>query len=488
MTTLDSEEGEDRVQLNAVLMDEWKRFRSSNTPFTIPGHKGRGRVLSRDLGELLSSDVPLYGGLDTVKLSHGHLAAAEERAARLWSADWARFSTGGSTHGNQAALMAVAQLPGDGVLIGRNAHRSTLSGLILTGLTPTWLAVDVDPVFGMPAGVSSETLLAALRRGTRPKALLLTEPAYLGVLSDLETLVGLAHEHDVPVVVDQAWGAHLGFHPEYPPHALTQGADLMVCSAHKTLPAYSQACLVVAHTERFPRDVLDRAFELCHTTSPAGSILASVDAARAVLEQNGEPLLEVMRQHVVVARARLSRIPGIDLPGPEDFPARRFDPAKLVIKLHRAGLNGVTVERELIARGMPIEMADRDTLVPIVTMVDDGATLGALCHAIEVAVGRLPREQPRAVGYSGLDGVPTQVMTPRDAFLAGRDSVPWQDAVGRVCAEIVAPYPPGVAELVPGELITRDVVSGLRQLAASGTRIAYAADPGLAMIEVVRDA
>lgn len=468
--------------LDAELLSRWQQFRSVHRPFTIPGHQGLAGRLDPTLGALLASDVPLYGGLDTVKLSGDRLAAAEQRAATAWGGTWARFSTGGSTHGNQAMTLAIGK-PGDTVLVARNAHRSILLGLVLAGLTPVWLPVSTDPRWAIPTGVDPAALKAALDAHA-PVAVFLTEPSYLGATSDLPALIEATSARDVPVVVDQAWGAHFGWAAGYPDHALALGADAVVMSAHKTLPAYSQACLIVARTDRLRRDRLDRAVDACLTTSPAGSILASIDASRAVLESRGAQLLGQLSAHVHEARVRLRSLPGVEVPGPEHFPAGRFDPAKLVVIVSGAGVDGVEVEADLLLQGIPVEMADRDMLVPIVTLVDTRDDLEPLLRALESSITartgsaaefRLP-DAPRAA---------EQRMTPREAFFAEQHAVPAAQASGRVCAEVVAPYPPGVPVLMPGEVITGEIIDWLRALASRGTRVAYAADPTLESFVVV---
>ncbi|HKT01208.1 MAG TPA: aminotransferase class V-fold PLP-dependent enzyme, partial [Rugosimonospora sp.] len=218
----------------APLLAAWLSYVERGvTPFTIPGHKRAGGRLAPELGRVLDGDVPLFGGLDTVKLAGGLLAGAQERAARLWGGDWCRFSTGGSTHTNQAVALAVGR-PGDEVLVARSAHRSTLLGLVLAGLTPVWLPATVDGRFGIPREVALPALRAALAAHPAARAVFLVEPSYLGTVSDLPALVAEAHAAGLPVVVDQAWGAHFGFHPDLPAHALASGADALVTSAHKT--------------------------------------------------------------------------------------------------------------------------------------------------------------------------------------------------------------------------------------------------------------
>ncbi|WP_322097712.1 aminotransferase class I/II-fold pyridoxal phosphate-dependent enzyme [Nakamurella alba] len=473
----------DPVLADAPLLAAWASFRGTHRPFTIPGHQGLAGRLSRALGALLDADVPLYGGLDTVKLSGGLLAAAEARAARLWGVDLCRFSVGGSTHGNQAAVLTVAG-PGETVLVGRNAHRSVLLGLVAAGARPVWLPVAAHPATALPVGVTTAVLADALAAHPETRAVLLTEPAYLGALSDVPAAAELAHAAGIPLVVDQAWGAHLGVAPGYPAHALAAGADIMVTSAHKTLPAYSQAALVLARSGRIDPDRFERAFEAGHTTSPAGAVLAGIDGARSVLETVGASLLTDLAATVAAARDRLRAIDGVRVPGPEDFPAGQFDPAKLVVQLAGCGADGIAVEQDLLAQGMPVEMADRDTVVPIVTLVDRPADLEPLLDALVHSIRRRSTGIPREPAGHVWDPA-EQVRTPREAFFAPHVTVDRASAAGRICAEVVAPYPPGVPVLVPGERIDRDTLDRLAALAATGTRVAYAADPALETIQVL---
>ncbi|MCL2779987.1 MAG: aminotransferase class V-fold PLP-dependent enzyme [Actinomycetia bacterium] len=471
---------------DAPVFTAWQAAtRADTAPFLIPGHKRRAGDLDADLGRLLWADVPLYGGLDTVKLSHGTLAEAERRGARLWGADWCRYSTGGSTHANQALCLALGQ-PGDTVLVTRSLHRSTLLGLVLAGLRPVWLPTELDERFGLPSGLSLDGLRRAIAAHPEAVAVLCVEPSYLGTVSDLAAVVAIAHEAGLAVVVDQAWGAHFGFAPGYPPHALALGADALVTSAHKTLPAFSQGSIALARGDRLDRDRLERAFEAGHTTSPSGAILASVDASRALLASPmGRALLDRMRALVDESRRELAAL-GLRGPGPEDFPPGRFDPAKLVLSTAAAGVDGLELESELIAAGLPVELADRDLVVPLVALVDTPATLRRLLDAVAAFARRAPRH-PRPVttpaAWRLSAGEPA--LTPREAFFARHRRVPVRSAIGAVSAELVAPYPPGIPVLVPGEVITGEVVELLADAVAAGARIAYAADPTLRTLQVV---
>jgi lysine decarboxylase len=460
---------------DAPLLDAWLSFQETgSTPFTIPGHKQRTDLV----GDVVAGDVPLYAGLDTMKLTAGVLADAEARAARLWGADVCRFSTGGATHANQAVALTVAG-DGDRVVVSRTLHRSLLLGLVLAGLVPVWVRPEVDPATGLPLGVAPATVRRAVAENPDVRAVFVGDPSYVGTVGDVAGLAEVAHEHGVPLVVDAAWAAHFGFHPDLPRHPLQLGADVMVTSAHKSLPAWSQAALVLARTERIDAARLDAGFEASATTSPAGAILASTDAARALLERDGEALLGQAIAATRDARDRLLAIDGLTvLDGPG------IDPLKLTLVLPGTGADGNAVEKDLLASGLPVESADRDVLVAVVSLADTPHTLDILTEAIAGSVRRR-RGTPRpVVGPAPYRVDPLTVVPPRQAFFAESETVPIQAAVGRTSAELVAPYPPGIPLLAPGEQVSAETLAALEQARAAGCRIAYAADPALTTLRV----
>ena len=468
------------LRADAPALDAWLAFQEAGpTPFTIPGHKRRLDLV----GDVVAGDVPLYAGLDTMSQTRGVLAAAEAKAAGLWGADVCRFSVGGSTHGNQALALAVGS-PGDRVIVGRTLHRSLLLGLVLAGLSPVWVCPTVDDL-GMPRGITPEALTDALVGAPDAVAVFVGDPSYVGTLADIEGLAAVAHgwgAGGIPLVVDAAWGAHFGFHPGLPGHALARGADALVTSAHKTLPAWSQGALVLARTERIDPARLAAAIEATATTSPSGAILASIDASRALLERDGPDLLGRLLDGVGALRSRLRAVPGLAvLDGPD------VDPVKVCLLLAGTGADGTRIEADLIDLGMPVELADRDTLVAMVTVADPPATLERLGDTLVEFVERhrgTPRPPAASIAWSV---VPQQVCPPREALFAPQETVPADRAVGRTCGELVAPYPPGIPVLAPGERVTEATVTALRAAHRAGVRIAYAADPTLETVRVLRD-
>jgi lysine decarboxylase len=411
------------------------------------------------------------------------LKESEALAAQLWGADFARFSTGGSTHANQAVILALGK-PGDKVALSRTAHRSVLSALVLAGLEPIWLTPEIDASTGVPLGIPLSELERAITE--KPIALLLTEPGYLGTISDLAPLIKKAHERSIPVIVDAAWGAHFGFHPDLPKHVMQLGADALITSVHKALPGYSASALLLARTNLLKADRLEQSFETTHTTSPAGAPLASIDAVRALLQSRGPDLLGALLANI--AKFKVAVQSNFDLPiflNASDFPAGRFDPAKVVLRANQLGASGVEIESLLIEAGIRVEMADRDTLVFLATLADteeDFTKLAQTLIGILKSVADTPRPSATALSWSV---IPQVSISMRDAYFADTELVGAANAIGRVSADLIAPYPPGVAVVAPGEVLTEEIVSGLITSQRAGVRIAYATDPTLANFRVV---
>jgi lysine decarboxylase len=421
------------------------------TPFTTPGHKRAPHLVD----DALLLDLPLSSGADDLHMRSDVLGQAERLAAALWGADLCRFCANGSTQGNEALALALAR-PGDRVVVSRSMHKSVLAGLVLSGLEPVWVRPDVDPATG-----------------------LLVEPSFVGVLSDVAAVAGIAHGAGVPLVVDQAWGAHFGFHPDLPPHALAAGADGFVASAHKTLAAFTQTAYLVARGGHLDLERLEEGFELLHTTSPAAMLLASLDRARMIMATRGEELLGETVRLAALARERLGEVDGLVV-------VEADDPTKIPLALPGTGANGLDVEADLFARGIRFELANRDTLVPLLTIGDTEAGVERLCDALVDSIARRRGEARLPGGASVVwDVAPEPAMTPREAFFSPRETVSAEDAAGRVAAETVAPYPPGIPAIAPGEVVSKCLVASLREAAAAGTRIAYCADPTLATIQVV---
>ena len=469
---------------NAPLLDSYlSYFESARTPFTIPGHKQRTSEIDADLGAVVDSDIPLYGGLDEIKLTNQTLRKAESLAAQLWGADYARFSTGGSTHANQAIVLALGA-PGEKVAVSRTVHRSILSALVLAGLEPIWMVPTIDTTTGVPIGISVEELARALQQ--EPIAVLLTEPGYLGTLSDLPALIELAHEQNVPVIVDAAWGGHFGFHHELPNHVIALGADALITSVHKALPGYSASALLIAQGKYLDLDRLEQSFETTHTTSPAGAPLASIDGVRALLQLRGTELISKLLDNVIHFKNIVQS--EFALPiflYPFDFPAGRFDPTKIVLRVQQLGASGVEIEKELQSVGIRVEMADRDTIVFLATLADRREDFDALSDVLIPILKRHQEQRRESATALSWSVVPERAISMREAYFSKTVIVDAANAVGRISADLIAPYPPGVAVVAPGEVLTKTIIDGLAASKKAGVRIAYATDATLNQYRVV---
>jgi len=377
-------------------------------------------------------------------------------AAKLWGADYARFSTGGSTHANQAIILALGK-PGEKIALTRTAHRSVLSALVLTGLEPIWLTPEIDTKTGVPMGIPVNELERVLDQ--KPSALLLTA----------------------------AWGAHFGFNSNLPQHALQMGADALITSVHKTLPGYSASALLLAQGTLLNLDRIEQSFETTHTTSPAGAPLASIDGCRALLQNRGDQLTANLVDLVNAFKDKVDKACGMSVfLNTSDFPTGRFDPAKVVLRANLLGVSGVDVENELEKHNIRVEMADQDTIVFLATLADRSEDFDEVAAKLIPILEKLrsqPRQTQTALSWSI---VPKVGMSIRDAYFADTEFVSAADAVGRVSADLIAPYPPGVAVVAPGEVLTAQIVDGLATSKTAGVRIAYASDPTLKTYRVTK--
>ena len=468
----------------APLLDAYLRyFENIRLPFTIPGHKQKAWKLDAGLGAVVDGDTPLYGGLDEIKLIHGTLKKSERMAAELWGADYARFSTGGSTHANQAIVLALGK-PGEKVALARTAHRSILSALVLADLEPIWMSPEIDPVTGFPIGIPLSEVERALAQN--PIAVLLTEPGYVGTISDLQPLILAAHKKSVPVIIDAAWGGQFGFSDLLPSHSLQLGADALITSTHKALPGYSASALLLAQGKLLDLNRIEQSFETTHTTSPAGAPLASIDGCRALLQYRGAELLFDLVSNINAFKTRVqAEFDQSVFLNTTDFLPGRFDPSKIVLRANVLGSSGVAIETELIKAGIRVEMADNDTVIFLATMADDEKdfiSLGDIVAPILKSLQGDPRKSATALSWSVVPRVGTSMRT---AYFAKTELVQSAKAVGRISADLIAPYPPGVAVVAPGEILTEQIVTGLADSKAAGVRIAYATDPTLASYRVV---
>jgi arginine decarboxylase len=467
------------------------------TRFHVPGHKGgpgadpalRNAVGSRALlvdlnAEMRGIDVgpPFPPPFEVAEA----LAAAAHGAGRTW------FLTNGATQGNHALCLALAP-QGAPVVVQRNSHGSVVDGLVLSGGMPHWVAPAYEPQLGMAHGVPPEALDAALQQAGA-RAAFVVSPTYYGMAADVPALAEVAHARGAVLVVDQAWGPHFGFHPNVPQSALRQGADAIITSTHKVVGSLTQSAMLhLAGDGRIDQRQLGRMLRLVSTTSPSSLLLASLDAARRQLAIHGQDLLGRTLEAAERARRDIAAIEGCRVVG-EELVGRAgvaaWDPLRIVIDVRGTGCSGYEVA-DALRRGsdVHVELATHATVVLVLGLGQPVAALDRFAHdlAVEVADIRRPGEasavgQPSATLSSGAAAV-----APREAFLGRTDVVEVDRAVGRVSAEAVAGYPPGIPALLPGERITDEVVGYLREVGGAGASLHGASDPSFRTVAVLAE-
>src|SRR5919109_489479 len=408
-------------------------------------------------------------------------------AERSW------FLTNGATQGNHALCLALAPL-GARIVAQRNSHTSIVDGLVLSGGIPSFVAPEYDAELGITHAVTPDALATALREAPDARAVFVVSPTYYGMAADVAALAEVAHAADVPLVVDQAWGPHFGFHETLPPTALSQGADAMLTSTHKIAGSLTQSAMLHVGN-RGGRDRIDlgavaRAIRLLRSTSPSSLLLASLDGARRQLVLHGEQLLWETVEAIKVARAKLETVPGIAMVDASlvgRMGVAGYDPLRIVLDVRGTGRTGYEIADALRrSYDVHVELPMQATVVFVVGLGESAATLRRLAGDVDEVVKRLtePGATRALVPPAASLGYEVAI-PPRDAFLGEAEQIAVDDAVGRISCESIASYPPGVPALLPGERISSETVAYLRELAASGARLHGASDPDFETINVL---
>jgi lysine decarboxylase len=462
--------------------------------FHVPGHKGgpgADPALRFALGDrALAVDIPQdIEGID-LGPSPTPYEQAEALAAEAYGAEKTWFLTNGATQGNHALCLALAAM-GTRVVAQRNSHASLVDGLVLSGGMPAFVAPEYDPELGMAHGVTPESLSAVLEKHPDATAVFMVSPTYYGMVADVAGCAAVAHDAGLPLIVDQAWGPHLGFHPDLPAGALSQGADAMLTSTHKLVGSLTQSAMLhVGDSGRIDVAAVSRAVRLVRSTSQSSLLLGSLDAARRQLAVHGEALLHDTLALIHRVRAKLATTPGIALIGPELVGrpgVADWDPLRIVLDVRATGRSGYEVAEALRHRyDVQAELATHATVVLLAGVAEQPAALERMAGDVDETVKAITvaGESEALVRSPGaLEN--EMVVSPRDAFLGRAEVVAVDDAVGRVSCESIAGYPPGIPALLPGERITDETVAYLRELVTSGARLHGASDPGFATINVL---
>lgn len=460
-------------------------------PFHVPGHKqGRGLPeLTAYLGpRALAMDLTCLPGLDNIFNPHEALAEAQELAAKAYGADYAYFLVNGTTSGIQAMIMAVCQ-PGDKIIMPRNAHKSALGGLIISGARPIYLHPEVNHEFGISTGITPEKVEEALREHPDAKAVFVVYPNYYGTASNLPAIVAVAHRYGVPVLVDEAHGAHFAFHPDLPPSSMEAGADLAAVSTHKLLGSLTQSSMLLVREGLLDHRHVKAVLNLAQTTSPSYLLLCSLDLARKQAATKGREIFTRVLSLAEKCRSELRQIEGLRLLDREVVGRPgcwALDPSKIVVNVTGLGLSGYEAEAILRHRyGLQVELSDLYNLLFLITVGDTAETVDALIEALrDLAEVRVQRNVCKYT--PPLPSLPPVAALPREAFYSETKIVPLEEAAGEISAEAITAYPPGIPLVCPGELITQEIIDYVSVLKRENADLQGLEDPEFNRIRVLK--
>lgn len=473
------------AQRSAPYAEALRRFADTRPmSLMVPGHGTGARHGAEHLAELLGEqaaavDIPLM--LDGIDLGENSpLAQAQQLAAEAWGARRTWFLTNGASQANRTAAIAVRGL-GDRVLVQRSMHSSFTDGVLLSGLTPSFVQPAIDAHHGIAHGLTPAALAAALDReaaaGHPVSSVYVVSPSYFGSTADVAGLAEVAHAHDAALIVDGAWGAHFGFHPGLPDSPARLGADLVVSSTHKLAGSLTQSAMLHLGNSPFAdrlESLVERAYAMTASTSMSSILMGSLDEARRALVLGEARIGEALgAADAIRDRLRSDDRFAIISDGFGAFPdIVEIDRLRVPIDVSALGRSGHWVRGRLSEQhGIYVEISTATSIVAVIgalTVPDAERVIAALDEVASAALAD-PGASTAAQPFPELPAPGALRMLPRDAYFGGSEVIPAAAAVGRVSADTLAAYPPGIPNLLPGEEITAETVAFLQAVAASPT-------------------
>lgn len=467
-----------------ALYEKLKTYHEKNIyPFHMPGHKRNEQAV--DFLPGLTMDITEIDGFDDLNHPGGILKESQEAAARLYGAEETTFSVNGSTGALLAAISACTTFGGS-LLMARNCHKSVYHGACLGGLQTYYLYPDLLEPYGINGSIRPEQVAEALRSHPDIQAVVITSPTYEGVVSPVAEIAEIVHSCHLPLIVDEAHGAHFPFHSYFPKPALDQGADVVVHSLHKTLPSLTQTALLHVKGGMADREKIRRYMGMYQTSSPSYLLTGSIDSCIRRLQRQGDELFEKYADRLKELRNRLSQLRYIHLAG-KRFRGNKsvwdYDPSKLVLASRVPGFSGHQLYGRLLREyGLQMEMEEKTYVLGMTSVADTEEGYGRLFQALEdmerkwEAQGIEPEKIQEVGNASGIEGriscsPADPLFSISEALARPRRSVPFQESEGRAAGAFLYLYPPGVPLAVPGERITREVLETLLGCLEAGLEV-----------------
>ena len=471
-------------------------------PFHTPGHKigvEAPQLLKDWMGPALPYDLGVMYALDDLHEPEGELKEAQDLTAELYGADHCWFSINGTTALIEAMIMGTVG-PDEAIIIPREAHRSVISGLVLSGAKPVYMDCQFDERWGIPLGVSLEDAVRTMDAHPEAKAILLVYPNYYGVGVDIVKIVKEAHKRGMVVLVDEAHGPHLPFSENLPVEAIAAGADLVAQSTHKSVGSLTQTSWLLGQGERINKRRITQMHQMLQSTSPNYIFLASLDMARHQLATEGKALISRTVELSLYLRHELNKISGITTMEYIDIQERvvNYDCTKVLIDAKVLGLTGVEFERMLREYRIEVELVQAHHVLVLITIGDTKESVTSLIQAVQAISDTILHtskvDNSNVVEHaenlskdSSLLPKPIVRVTPRNAMYANREQVPLRDALHRIAGETIAYYPPGIPCVAVGEEISSSVLQYIENRKALGYVPNGADDMSLETIWVLQE-
>jgi arginine decarboxylase len=481
-------------QHTTPLFTALKKYMEDNIiSFHVPGHKGgRGVPEFCDFVGKNIMAIDVTAGildLDTICNPLGVILQAEELAAQAFGSQNAHFLVNGTTSGIQAMIMAVAE-PGDEIILPRNAHRSAVGGLILSGARPVYIKPAINEHMGIAMGITPESVRKALVEHPNAKAVFVINPTYYGVTSNLKRIVEIAHSFEKPVIVDEAHGAHFGFHPNLPLSAMEAGADASAVSVHKLVGSMTQSSILLVNSRFIDDRSIKAVMNLQQTTSPSYPLMASLDVARKQMALQGRQLLDNTIHLCRLAREQMNTAEGVYVMGTEIDGSEgcfAYDETKFAINVRELGISGFEMEKLLKYNyGIQVELSDLYNVLGIGAIGDNQTSINALVSSVKDIARKYSRKNVVKISCDMPETQKLEV-SPRFAFYSQKRQVHIEEALGEISAEMLMAYPPGIPIICPGERITEEVLEYVKTLKSEGCLLQGTEDPKAEIIKVLAD-
>jgi lysine decarboxylase len=483
---------QDKTPLFSGLLEHAKK---NPVQFHIPGHKkgaGIDPEFRNFIGDnALSIDLINISPLDDLHSPKGIIKQAQDLAAEAFGADHTFFSVQGTSGAIMTMVMAVCG-PDDKIIVPRNVHKSVMSAIVFSGAIPVFIHPEIDGVLGISHGITTESVEKALKQHPDAKGVLVINPTYYGISADLKKIVEIAHSYNVPVLVDEAHGAHIHFHDQLPLSGMQAGADMAATSVHKLGGSMTQSSILNVKEGLVSSKRVQSILSMLTTTSTSYLLLASLDVARKRLATEGRELIDKTIKLAQMMRKQINEIEHLYCVGEEILGSKAtidYDPTKLIISVKDLGITGFEVEKWLRERhNIEVELSDLYNILCIITPGDTEKEARILVEAMkELADECEHRAEKREPLQVILPDIPLLALTPRDAFYAETETIPFEESEGRIIAEFIMVYPPGIPIFIPGEIITKDNLHYIRKNLEVGLPVQGPEDDEIKTIRVIKE-